>query len=43
MADGAERTRRGTRAAESMAAYASEDQFDRWARLLSTVMDETVP
>jgi glycosyltransferase involved in cell wall biosynthesis len=43
MADGAERTRRGTRAAESMAAYASEAQFDRWARLLGTLMDETVP
>ena len=43
MADGAERSRRGARAAESMAIYAPEAQFDRWARLLSTVMDETVP
>jgi GalNAc-alpha-(1->4)-GalNAc-alpha-(1->3)-diNAcBac-PP-undecaprenol alpha-1,4-N-acetyl-D-galactosaminyltransferase len=43
MADGAERARRGARAAESMAAYAPEAQFDRWARLLGTLMDEAVP
>jgi GalNAc-alpha-(1->4)-GalNAc-alpha-(1->3)-diNAcBac-PP-undecaprenol alpha-1,4-N-acetyl-D-galactosaminyltransferase len=41
MADGAERARRGARAAESMAAYAPEAQFDRWARLLGTLMGET--
>ena len=37
MADGVERARRGARAAESMAAYASEAQFDRWARLFGTL------
>jgi GalNAc-alpha-(1->4)-GalNAc-alpha-(1->3)-diNAcBac-PP-undecaprenol alpha-1,4-N-acetyl-D-galactosaminyltransferase len=40
MADDAERARRGARAAESMTAYAPELQFDRWARLLRTLMDE---
>ena len=43
MADGTERARRGARAAESMAAYAPEAQFDRWARLLGRLMDESVP
>jgi glycosyltransferase involved in cell wall biosynthesis len=43
MTDGAERARRGARAVESMAPYAPEVQFDRWARLLGTLMDETVP
>ena len=41
MADSAERARRGVRAVESMAVYASEAQFDRWAQLLNTLMDET--
>jgi GalNAc-alpha-(1->4)-GalNAc-alpha-(1->3)-diNAcBac-PP-undecaprenol alpha-1,4-N-acetyl-D-galactosaminyltransferase len=43
MADGAERARRGASAAESMVAYAPEAQFDHWARLLGTLMNETVP
>jgi GalNAc-alpha-(1->4)-GalNAc-alpha-(1->3)-diNAcBac-PP-undecaprenol alpha-1,4-N-acetyl-D-galactosaminyltransferase len=40
MTDGAERARRGAGAAESMAPYAADTQFDRWAHLISTVMDK---
>jgi glycosyltransferase involved in cell wall biosynthesis len=43
MANSAERARRGALAAESMTTYAPEAQFDRWARLLRTLMDEAVP
>jgi len=41
MADSSERARRGVRAAESMAVYTPEVQFDRWAQLLNTLMDKT--
>ncbi|MGH6804882.1 MAG: glycosyltransferase [Methyloceanibacter sp.] len=39
MADREQRARRGARAAESMAVYAPETQFDSWARLIGTLMD----
>lgn len=37
MSDGAERARRGRLAAERMAAYAPERQFERWAAMIETV------
>ena len=43
MADGAERARRGKRAAASMAIYAPEVQFDRWAALLETLTESDTP
>jgi glycosyltransferase involved in cell wall biosynthesis len=42
MSDRCERTRRGLRAAESMAVYAPEIQFDRWANLLKTLRPDTI-
>jgi GalNAc-alpha-(1->4)-GalNAc-alpha-(1->3)-diNAcBac-PP-undecaprenol alpha-1,4-N-acetyl-D-galactosaminyltransferase len=40
MGDGVERARRGVRAAESMAIYAPEVQFDHWAKLLRTLSNK---
>ncbi len=43
MADGAERARCGKLAAASMAVYAPEEQFDRWAVLLESLMEKAAP
>ena len=40
MANRAERARRGAKASESVAAYAPEIQFDRWAKLIRSVVGE---
>jgi len=42
MANGEERARRGSIAAESMAEYLPEIQFDRWAKLLNSIASEQV-